>query len=88
MPTALSLPLTTHHADFIPAVPGHSSVYALNAALRKHGLTADVLEGLPKIARWSMPPLPGELLFTVITLSALERRMGAKTLTQAEVMCP
>ena len=50
MPIALSLPPTAHPAAFIPAVPGHSAVHALNAAFRNLGLTADVLEGLPKIA--------------------------------------
>lgn len=41
--------LQTHHTALVPAVPGHSAVHALNAALSKLGLTADVLEGLPKI---------------------------------------
>lgn len=79
-------PPAARRAASTPAVPGRSAAHALNAAFRRLGLTADVLELRPKIAWRSMPPLPGELLLTVLMLPVLERRLGAATLAQTEVV--
>lgn len=79
-------PPAARHASSTPAVPGRSAAHTLNAAFRRLGLTADVLELRPKIAWRSMPPLPGERLLTVLTLPALEWRPGATTLAQTEVV--